>query len=49
MKKRIDLLVTVLKMMALMRFFWRSGVRQDYLCANPGGQEPQGQCQGQAL
>ncbi len=49
MRKRITLLVAALMMALTMSFGALAFAKITPVCKNPGGGEPQGQCQGQAL
>ena len=49
MRKRIALLVMALMMALSMSFGGVAFAKITLVCENPGGQEPQGQCQGEAL
>ena len=49
MRKRITLLVAALMMALTMSFSGVAFAKITTVCENPGGQEPQGQCKGQAL
>jgi hypothetical protein len=49
MRKRISLLIAALMLALTMSFGGVAFAKITPVCQNPGGQEPKGQCQGQAL
>ncbi len=49
MKKRITVLLAALMLALTMSFGGVAFAKITPVCKNPGGGEPQGQCQGQAL
>jgi hypothetical protein len=49
MRKRVSLLVAAFAMALTMSIVGVAFAKITPVCQNPGGQEPQGKCQGQAL